>query len=748
MIRTYDKEPMRQPTTETRVMQTRVRFTEEEFQRLSHLVVHPLRSGAKTSVMEANLEQAAQSMWPTGSVDHVAMRHLGPITVKRYYLGHRMVAPEERPGRDLMGIVLGIGVLTYINYFHVWLNYTTIMIGLAAIIWFISRLGGPTMYRTTLERIGEETDASPPPADAELKNPTSQEVPPNMPKHGGATPEDAETNATSSEDGRTVVKDGMVGIIGQEHDQNVPHDRQPTVGVLLGPCQAAPNVYTKSKSNLESAIKNRLTDKARPCNLSKADFEKIGWVIFRAIGNDEKRSLFSTRRIQAWCETNLHLESLASGKWSQKRIESAIMNLVQTTEVEYRHKADIKLEAMPEGKAPRMLIADGDDGQLMALCVVKCFEDLLFEWFEDKSIKHLGKRDAVDRVVQQLSKNGSRAIEGDGSAWDTTCNAKIRGAVENPVLRHIFDVMVGYGVVPEQWHEEHLKANETNKLKVLFNGKWEKARLKIDAIRRSGHRGTSCLNWWMNYVMWVCSIFKEPQKFLDPCVRNGKDNTGKTRWWNGAFEGDDSLCTMSPPMIEGDDLSKAFLDWWEKAGFNMKIVFCDSRATFVGWHIQCVNGALTNIKSPELPRALKNSGVGVSAGTIQAYKEGKTNIVKTVAAASSLARAGEFAGILPTVSRKYMAYSKSFGLGTIKDREMSMRVYGTDDRTSNELEEMIESRNLAVTPQMEHDTLLALGYECSAQELDRFMLYPWEFTPDCLQDYSAFRESLPARWRT
>jgi hypothetical protein len=35
----------------------------------------------------------------------------------------------------------------------------------------------------------------------------------------------------------------------------------------------------------------------------------------------------------------------------------------------FKIKANIKLEHMPEGKAPRFLIADGDTGQIMAIAM-------------------------------------------------------------------------------------------------------------------------------------------------------------------------------------------------------------------------------------------------------------------------------------------------------------------------------------------------------------------------------------------
>jgi len=62
----------------------KVTLTEEEYSKLSRTLYHGLRNGTKTTSLLANMENSAQYLWPTGSVDHVAMRHLGVIAVMQY----------------------------------------------------------------------------------------------------------------------------------------------------------------------------------------------------------------------------------------------------------------------------------------------------------------------------------------------------------------------------------------------------------------------------------------------------------------------------------------------------------------------------------------------------------------------------------------------------------------------------------------------------------------------------------------
>lgn len=285
-------------------------------------------------------------------------------------------------------------------------------------------------------------------------------------------------------------------------------------------------------------------------------------------------------------------------------------------------------------------------------------------------------------------------------------------------------------------------------LKLFFQKKLDKMRMSIDAIRRSGHRGTSCLNWWMNLTNWVCSIFKQPERFLDPTVRKGEDETGHERWWNGSFEGDDSLCAMLPPMKKDDSMDEIFLAWWNRMGFNMKIVYATSRATFCGYHIACENGEVedNSFVCPELPRALVGGGVSCSTKIIEAGKAGDIKTVRDISAAGALARAADFAGLLPSVSRKYHQYALHVKHSTeVVDREMSMRVTGEEGHKFTELEELIESQNLAVTPTEEHANLRTLLCPATQTELETFVLYPWTF--EDVGDHESLYASLPKSWR-
>lgn len=720
-----------------------VNFTEAEYSHIARTIYHGMRNEMKANLFHASLENAAQVLWSTGSLDDVTMRHLGVVFVMRYI--------TNASGRGCC--------IPFLHQFKC-----------------MSREKQCELTRLTGVRPADQAgprggggggqggnDDKKKKDDKKDEKPSSGSSSSSGSSAGGgggshfgsgavlspATPPtiDSAENAAAADPGnRTMTKDKVVAVLGTTFGEKTP-EHVPVVGMLIGPCQRPPNVYSKNIKNLDAAIEERIKKKTREPTLTKEEMNRIGTMVRASMSAKEEVGVFSKKRIEEWAVKHFDMEACKSGKWTITRFKSSLENLYAKERPSFNFKADIKYECMEEGKAPRMLIADGDEGQLMALAVVKCFEELLFEHFEERSIKHLAKREAVERAVSALAKGGACAVEGDGSAWDTTCSLKIRNLVENPVLFHIMEILSEFGVIPTCWMEAHDEANKKKVLKLHFKNKFEAVKREIYSIRRSGHRGTSCLNWWVNFVLWVCSVMKRPDRYLNVKVRRGEDLTGVDRWWNGCFEGDDSLCTMFPPMKEGDDMSKEFLKFWTNAGFNMKIVFCKTRATFVGWHIACTDGVPNGVICPELPRAMANSGVSVSPEAIRAAETGNRMQANVLAAASALARSADFAGILPTVSWKYYQFANSCTTSNFQDREMSIRATGLEDHSAADVRKAIEEKNAGISPQQEMETLKALGYGCTWDELATFREYVWDMTPACLTNYDAFRASLPPSWR-
>lgn len=731
----------------------RVRFTEDELSKLMHVVRNGISTDTKEGVMGGQREQRAFVLWPTGSLEHVAMKMLGPWAVRAY------------------------------------VRCRTLQTGSSWICCHPSRTHYTELLRwDNVTRQFEEHDPREPGSP-----PTPGGDPPGPAGASTASTEAPSSAGTSASDDSSTSVPGSVGTAAEgggqplpsvvdtlEAPSSLPRSREPVsaeeaelvtmmeeqvvlveagalivgkddsaatksaVGVLVAPSYKPPILFSSVPGNLLLAKKCRIDEKQRPYEEVKDDKRRRGELVRAAIG-DHAHSIWSRRAVEDWLASNPDVRDLVSKKWSHARADGSLLALYSKAFPSFQFSMSIKNEPMEPGKPPRLLIADGDSGQLMALATVKAFEDLLFHAQEQRSTKHADRDGAMARLLSNLDIRGGRAVEGDGSAWDTTCSPEIRAELENPVLRHIAETMVAKATCPPTWHEEHLEACSKKTLKLFFKKRNEELRLEIGAIRRSGHRGTSCLNWWVNFAMWTSSIFKRPQLFLNPRRRKAEDVLGKERRWAGSFEGDDSLCVLQPPMEQGDALSKRFEECWQKAGFNMKIVYVTNRATFCGSHIEAVDGRLGSFWAPELPRSLRTAGISTSTALLSAVQRGDVNEAKSLAASAMVARAYGFAGKYPTVSRKYLQYAMALGPRTLC-RETLMRIQGNDEEADlgGVIDEIVR-RNGEVTPTEEATRLGAMGFEASEREMVQFASYQWSW--ETLTDYLGFGESLPESWK-
>ena len=177
-------------------------------------------------------------------------------------------------------------------------------------------------------------------------------------------------------------------------------------------------------------------------------------------------------------------------------------------------------------------------------------------------------------------------FEGDGTAWDTCNSAQIRAAVENPVINHVATMVNAFmEASPRKWADAHASLCAQDTLDLSYTKNKEYVKRTIDAIRRSGHHGTSPLNWWMNFVCWHCAVFENPEEFFDPAHKMGIDVTGVRRWLASVFEGDDSFLTTSPQIMAGGSLHTAILQFWERIGFNLEIELRTKRVLFTGYYM-------------------------------------------------------------------------------------------------------------------------------------------------------------------
>ena len=58
------------------------------------------------------------------------------------------------------------------------------------------------------------------------------------------------------------------------------------------------------------------------------------------------------------------------------------------------------MEQMPEWKPPGLLIADADEGQVLALMTIACIKDLTKASFQSRTIKGKKKQDAMKKMAE------------------------------------------------------------------------------------------------------------------------------------------------------------------------------------------------------------------------------------------------------------------------------------------------------------------------------------------------------------
>lgn len=127
-----------------------------------------------------------------------------------------------------------------------------------------------------------------------------------------------------------------------------------------------------------------------------------------------------------------------------------------------------------------------------------------------------GRVDQWIHPTRQGTKRGGQDLfsifEGDGSAWDTTCSKEIRSVTENPVIFFVAETLVEIMFEPNGFIDTHNGACTLDSYQLRFRCKkdrvWVHVSKQIEAIRRSGHIGTSALNWLINMVCWATTPYR------------------------------------------------------------------------------------------------------------------------------------------------------------------------------------------------------------------------------------------------
>lgn len=365
----------------------------------------------------------------------------------------------------------------------------------------------------------------------------------------------------------------------------------------IGPDLVKAEHFREDVRNACAAVKGRVLEK--PCTGFKpgtAMKKKVRSAVDCFIGK-----IFTSKAMANWAAENPEFTDLVSKKWSKETTDRAIDTLLKQG-VGTERKAwamKVKDEVLPaRGKAPRLILDCGPEGQLLSLVMVKCFEDILYDHFTSADgqaahIKHSAKIEAVENVFRMM--NGQTPenayhnakdyalYEGDGSAWDRTVSAELRHCTEDRILTHIanwlFDTYETSGGLGS-WTIADLEDRAKCKRGVKYVKKDMFAKALLDAFRASGDRGTSCLNWFINFLVWTCIVCDKPENVvMEPFRKWYKQHDGTYVFYTFAFEGDDSIvrtnCRRSTEDIQKE---------WAKCGFQMKLEHRKSgqKVVFVG----------------------------------------------------------------------------------------------------------------------------------------------------------------------
>lgn len=392
------------------------------------------------------------------------------------------------------------------------------------------------------------------------------------------------------------------------------------------------------------------------------DLRKIGYVL-----DFIKKNVITPENVADWASNKSTARARAAKTWSNAKLELAFTDACKRG-MPYMSSGAVKKEVLVlvEGKEerPRPILADGEAGMVCAVDTVACLEYCIFKHFGPSSIKHLDKPMAMKRVARRIRHKSRNMVilEGDGSAWDGCCTDEVRRYLENVLLKYALDLLMkAHGEIADQaLAREHLYkcCDAVNAVRYTRVGKGCKDQkgVMINAIRRTGHRGTSVLNWLTNMVLTCAAMADTPKK----AAANARECVSKDpSWFRACFEGDDSIFGVPADDWTGPR-KQAYLDLWERAGFKMKIKEHTgaTAAEFTGWHFATNNRGLTDEMSPDVRRTVNHASWLSSTGVLQAFRAGSKTKVHALAAATYWCYAAYFAGLDSTVSHYFAGLAR------------------------------------------------------------------------------------------
>jgi len=441
-------------------------------------------------------------------------------------------------------------------------------------------------------------------------------------------------------------------------------------------------------------------------------------------------------------ENEFALHANKPRKWSDRKFLEAIISLERDNKImglDWMQKAEV---AFAQGKSGRCIQNEGEGRCVRNLEVMFIIEYVIFEKIAKHfNIKHADKRVVLDRLTKRLSqKRYSVSSKGfiassashlcmigiDQSAFDFS---ELVGGLLNAEINIITKILtLIHPDSSKEWQEEMIAERKHYKMTGAFTMKDTSGFLSIlveaHRTRASGDRGTSVLNWIVEFLSTICCIFEYPEMIVID-MANGTLNS---RWYKtlfsdekaviyslfeGCFEGDDGLLQLVRNLLMH---IKTIEENFHEIGLNCKLEHSEygqeSVIEFVGCHLLVTRGGHTywgkhhgGAFVPCINKAILKSSWTLSRGKIA-----------DVATSSYWSRMLQFAGKQTWVAGYFRQMSQAWG-GQVQAELMDKWAGVDDDLSSSPLPDDIQ-RKLLLFSTGAHDDRQFEFYEHDHQPTD------------------------------
>jgi len=276
-------------------------------------------------------------------------------------------------------------------------------------------------------------------------------------------------------------------------------------------------------------------------------------------------------------------------KWSDNKFDVSYQSLTEHPKLAFAVDWHIKSEVgFKQGKSARIIQNEGPEKCIRNLQVIHVLEEVIFKNIgKDMCIKDEDKRVVLDRLCERFSQKRrpiryNKDVKGpvvsdklidnfavfgiDQSAFDFSCTVDGLLRVEIDLIIKIADFIQCDS--KKEWMKELIEDRErfiaTGVLRVDGN-----LRILVEGLRTraSGDRGTSVLNWIVEFLATITCVFDRPcdivrdmatssLNIVNPWYKThfvDEDGHAIYSFFDGCFEGDDGLIQVVKKLLTKRD---------------------------------------------------------------------------------------------------------------------------------------------------------------------------------------------------